>query len=269
MAKNKTKTVHEKLEPSSKITIIGKPDPKTDEQARMVESFEKNIFTVVNGVVGSGKTMLACQQAAYMLETKKVDKIILTRSAHETGGRYESIGFLPGDIREKLGGAMYPMIAYFEEIYGSRSTVETMISNGTIEILPIGHLMGRTFKNCVVIFDECQLSGPTVMRTLMGRVGYRAKVFAIGDVKQNDDMPDKNGLQAVIEKFANKKIRGFGYVQLTKKSILRSNFVKDIENVWDGVEPVEPRSVDSDTWEYHTSEDESQYLLDRAENTVF
>jgi len=226
MAKNKVKARAEllvkKYEPG--LRIIGKPEGGTIEQEEYIKSLDRNTFTAVLGPSGSGKTMIAVQYAAWMLSQGLIKKILITRPCQES--LKDSVGFLPGTLFEKMYEYIYSMLGYLQDIY-SKEEVDAMLSSGVIEPVTIGLIRGRTYHDTCVIIDEAQNTTPAQLRLLLTRVGHRSKVIACGDIRQKDINHLMSGLEDSANKLAG--IPGVGIIKLSNISILRSNFVKAIE----------------------------------------
>jgi phosphate starvation-inducible PhoH-like protein len=134
-------------------------------------------IVIVTGPAGTGKTMIACNEAIVSLKEKKINKIIITRPLVTVE---ENIGYLPGTIEEKLYPFMVPIYDYFLEYY-TKEQVNTLINNGRLEIAPLAFMRGRTFSNTFVIADEMQNSSPNQFKMLLTRMGENSKLVITGD----------------------------------------------------------------------------------------
>jgi phosphate starvation-inducible PhoH-like protein len=152
-----------------------------DEQKVAKETILQNPITLLRGMAGSGKTLLACQIALDLLFKKDIEKIVITRP---TVAR-EEIGFLPGDIKEKLDPWLSPIYANLYLLY-DKEKVDKLIADGTIEIVPFAFMRGRTFPNSMVIVDECQNITHGQTELVLGRLGKGGKMVFCGDLSQVD-----------------------------------------------------------------------------------
>jgi len=177
------------------------------------------------GPAGCGKTLFACISAITALKKGDISKIILTRPIVSVE---ENLGFLPGDIASKMDPWLQPLFDIFLEHY-TQIEMDKMISEGVIEISPLGFMRGRTFKHTFVICDELQNSTPNQMLMLLTRVGMGCKMVITGDLKQSD-LIGKNGLSDFIEKYRT-RTRDYGdirLIELTANDVERSLVVKNI-----------------------------------------
>lgn len=171
-----------------------------DEQKAAKEIVLQTPITLLRGMAGSGKTLLACQIALDMLFKKDTEKIVITRP---TVAR-EEIGFLPGDIKEKLDPWLAPIYANLYLLY-DKEKIDKMIADGTIEIVPFAFMRGRTFPNNVVIVDECQNITHAQTELVLGRLGKGGKMMFCGDLSQTD--------------LKNKKDSGIGFFNRLEENI--------------------------------------------------
>jgi phosphate starvation-inducible PhoH-like protein len=171
-----------------------------DEQKAAKEVVLQTPITLLKGMAGSGKTLLACQIALDMLFKKDTEKIVITRP---TVAR-EEIGFLPGDIKEKLDPWLAPIYANLYLLY-DKEKIDKMIADGTIEIVPFAFMRGRTFPNNVVIVDECQNITHAQTELVLGRLGKGGKMMFCGDLSQTD--------------LKNKKDSGIGFFNRLEENI--------------------------------------------------
>lgn len=171
-----------------------------DEQKAAKETILQTPITLLKGMAGSGKTLLACQIALDMLFKKDTEKIVITRP---TVAR-EEIGFLPGDIKEKLDPWLAPIYANLYLLY-DKEKIDKMIADGTIEIVPFAFMRGRTFPNNVVIVDECQNITHAQTELVLGRLGKGGKMIFCGDLSQTD--------------LKNKKDSGIGFFNRLEENI--------------------------------------------------
>lgn len=187
------------------------------------------------GPAGCGKTLFAVISAITALKKGDISKIILTRPIVSVE---EDLGFLPGDIASKMDPWLQPLFDIFLEHY-TQIEMDKMISEGVIEISPLGFMRGRTFKHTFVICDELQNSTPNQMLMLLTRVGMGCKMVITGDLKQSD-LIGKNGLSDFIEKYRT-RTRDYGdirLIELTANDVERSLVVKNILELYSSPPPV-------------------------------
>ena len=207
---------------------------KNENQKLVVESIKNNEITIVSGLPGTGKTFLACAEALKLIKTRpKYKKILLVKSVIQLPG--EELGFLPGDLKDKLDPYMISFIDNFEKIIGE-SLTNKLRELGLIQIQPLAFVRGRSIDNTIIIVDEAQNISIQNMRTLMTRIGDNSKMVILGDVKQKDIKNPKNSsLEVVIDKFEG--IDGFGCVSLRNPDdIVRNPIIKIIEKVFEELE---------------------------------
>jgi len=211
-----------------------KYEPKGPNQKKYVNYLNNNDISLVVGLgpAGSGKTLFACLHAIKALKSKTINKIILTRPIVPVED--EEIGFLPGNIQNKMDPWTKPIFDIFLEYY-KQSEINNMIKDSIIEICPLAFMRGRTFKNSIIICDEMQNSTPNQMLMLTTRVGVDSKMIIMGDLQQSDRNID-NGLSDIVTKIKNHKISNLCYniqiVEMTKSDVQRSKLVNDILNIY-------------------------------------
>ena len=194
-------------------------------QTKLVEAVQKNDMTFAIGPAGTGKTYTAVALAVKALKEDAVRKIIMTRPAVEAG---ENLGFLPGDMKEKLDPYMQPLYdALFDMVPPAK--LRTLIEGRTIEIAPLAFMRGRTLDNAFVIFDEAQNATYSQLKMFLTRMGRSAKFVITGDLTQVD-LPKKqmSGLARMMEKIHD--IKGIGVVRLGQEDVNRHELVKAIIN---------------------------------------
>ena len=197
--------------------------PKTDGQQKYYQSTQKNDIVFVIGPAGTGKTYLAVAIALAYLRDKKIDKIVLARPAVEAG---ESLGFLPGDLREKVDPYLKPLYdALFDMVIQSK--LKKYMENGTIEIVPLAFMRGRTLNNAFVILDEAQNTFPNQMKMFLTRLGINSKAIITGDITQID-LPDKKNSGLVQIQNILQGIDGINFVYLSDKDVVRHRLVREI-----------------------------------------
>jgi phosphate starvation-inducible PhoH-like protein len=196
---------------------------KTDNQRRMMRSIVKNDMIFAVGPAGTGKTYTAVALAIKALKNKEVKRIILTRPAVEAG---ENLGFLPGDLKEKLDPYMQPLYdALTDMVPGDK--LNQYIENRIIQIAPLAFMRGRTLDNAFVILDEAQNTTESQMKMFLTRMGSNAKFIVTGDVTQID-LPSKqpSGLVQAVRYL--KKVEGISIIELDNTDVIRHKLVKAI-----------------------------------------
>ena len=195
-----------------------------DEQKDAKQVILDNPITVLTGAAGSGKTLLACQVALDQLFTREVEKIIITRPLVTQ----ESMGFLPGDIAEKMDPWLQPIYQNFYALYG-KEKVDKEMAEGNIQILPMGYIRGITFVNTFVVADEVQNLNHSQMESLLGRLGKGSKMVLCGDVSQID-LRDKKQSGLAFLRRVEEEVKGFKVVTLKKNH--RHEIVQPILEVY-------------------------------------
>jgi phosphate starvation-inducible PhoH-like protein len=221
-------------------------NPKTFNQREYVKYLEddktKILFAV--GPAGTGKTMLACNNAIRELKDGKIDKIVLTRPVVPV--EEEEIGFLPGNINKKMDPWTRPIFDIFLEFYNQKD-IDNMLYNNVIEISPLAFMRGRTFKNSYIIADEMQNSSPNQMLMLTTRIGDGSKMVITGDLKQSDRGAN-SGLYDFIEKerlyasHHNISDNGIKIVHLNNTDIERNPVIVKMLDIYNFKEPMPKRS---------------------------
>ena len=201
---------------------------RTKGQERYVEIARKNDIVFSTGPAGTGKTFLAVAFAVAALQNREVEKIILCRPAVEAG---ESLGFLPGDLKEKIDPYLRPLYDALGEILDIEK-LKPLLFNNTIEIVPLAYMRGRTLNNAFMILDEAQNASTIQMKMFLTRLGVNSKTIITGDVTQTD-LPKKieSGLIQVLNLL--KDIEGVGFCNLSSSDIVRHKLVKDIIQAYD------------------------------------
>ena len=188
-----------------------------------IESLDLNKSGIIEASAGTGKTYLAVGFAVNALKTNKIKKIIITRPAVEAG---EKLGFLPGDLKEKVDPYLIPIYDALHELIGKEQT-DRFIEKGTIEIAPLAYMRGRTLDNAVIILDEAQNTTSNHMKMFVTRLGFNSKMIITGDVTQIDlSYREKSGLIEATEILRN--IPGVSIVTFNRFDVMRHPLVSKI-----------------------------------------
>ena len=206
------------------ITSKGKPvKPKTLGQKKYIETIRKNTITLGVGPAGTGKTYLAVAMAVTAFRAKEINRIILTRPAVEAG---EKLGFLPGDLQQKVDPYLRPLYDALFDMLGAENFQKHQ-ERGDIEVAPLAYMRGRTLDDSFIILDEAQNTTGEQMKMFLTRLGFNSKMVVTGDVTQID-LPDgkKSGLKEAMKILKN--IEDIGIVKFTEKDVVRHRLVQDI-----------------------------------------
>lgn len=197
--------------------------PKTANQKRYVDAIEDNTITFGIGPAGTGKTYLAMAKAVAALQSKKVNRIILTRPAVEAG---EHLGFLPGTLSEKIDPYLRPLFDALHDMI-DLDTIPRLMQSGIIEVAPLAYMRGRTLNDAFVILDEAQNTTPEQMKMFLTRLGFGSKMVITGDITQID-LPNaqKSGLRVVRDILKN--IDDIAFLELTAEDVVRHRLIGDI-----------------------------------------
>ena len=212
------------LESTIAITKKGNPvQPKTLGQKEYVKLIENNDITFGIGPAGTGKTYLAVAMAAKAFRNDEVSRIILTRPAVEAG---ESLGFLPGDMKDKVDPYLRPLYDALFEMFGA-DKFNKLLERGTIEVAPLAFMRGRTLDNAFIILDEAQNTTSEQMKMFLTRLGFGSKAVVTGDITQIDlPVNRKSGLIQATKILSG--VKGIGYKELTEKDVVRHELVQRI-----------------------------------------
>ncbi len=202
--------------------------PKTDGQGELLDTIAKKDIVFAIGPAGTGKTYLAVAMAVQYLRSGRVKKLILARPAVEAG---ESLGYLPGDFKEKIDPYLKPLYDSLEDMMPI-DVLKKYIDQGIIEILPLAYMRGRTLNNAFVILDEAQNTTFTQMKMFLTRLGMNSKAVITGDITQIDlPVSRDSGLISSIRIL--EKVRGISFVMMKKDDVVRHQLVKDIIEAYD------------------------------------
>jgi phosphate starvation-inducible PhoH-like protein len=199
--------------------------PKSDGQKALIEAMDLKNLVMALGPAGTGKTYLAIAKAVEALEAGKVGRIVLSRPAVEAG---ESIGFLPGDMEDKLAPYLRPLYDALSDRL-SMKRVRALIAEGAIEIAPVGYMRGRTLNNAFVVIDEAQNCTFGQLKMLLTRLGWHSTMVVTGDPNQSDLLPGISGLADVAAKF--EALPNIAVVRLQDQDIVRHPLVAEMLGV--------------------------------------
>ncbi|TGB04266.1 PhoH family protein [Halobacillus salinus] len=202
---------------------------KTLGQRNYVSAIKNNDLVFGIGPAGTGKTYLAVVMAVNALKNGEVKRIILTRPAVEAG---ESLGFLPGDLKEKVDPYLRPLYDSLHDVFGAEHTAR-LIDRGTIEIAPLAYMRGRTLDDAFAILDEAQNTTPEQMKMFLTRLGFGSKMIITGDITQVD-LPKgvKSGLKVAEEKLG--RVKGSEFIHLEQSDVVRHPLVQRIIDAYEG-----------------------------------
>ncbi|NDV46309.1 PhoH family protein [Paludibacter sp. 221] len=201
---------------------------RTENQRKLVKDFETNDLLFAIGPAGSGKTYTAIALAVRSLKNKEIKKIILSRPAVEAG---EKLGFLPGDMKEKIDPYLQPLYDALQDMI-SPAKLKDYLENGTIQIAPLAFMRGRTLSDAVVILDEAQNTTAPQIKMFLTRMGLNTKMIVTGDVTQIDlPLSQKSGLIDALETL--KGIKGIATIQFDVKDIVRHKLVQRIVEAYE------------------------------------
>lgn len=196
---------------------------KTFRQRQYIQAIRSHDLTFCIGPAGTGKTYLAVVLAAQALLANEYDRLILTRPAVEAG---EKLGFLPGDLQEKINPYLRPLYdALYEFI--DREKIENLMEREVIEVAPIAYMRGRTLNNAFVIMDEAQNTTPAQMKMVLTRLGFRSRMVVTGDITQTDLPSYQESGLAVAQKIL-RNVEGIGFCQLSQADVVRNPLVQRI-----------------------------------------
>ncbi len=195
---------------------------KTSGQRRYVEAIRTNIITFGLGPAGTGKSWLAVAMAVQALQTKRVQRVILTRPAVEAG---ERLGFLPGDLTAKIDPYLRPLYDALHDMVGAEQA-KLMVERQIVEVAPLAFMRGRTLNNSFIILDEAQNTTPEQMKMFLTRIGFGSKVVITGDPTQVDVPDGRSGLAGLDSMLTG--ISDLEFVRLDTSDVVRHRIVADI-----------------------------------------
>ena len=206
----------------------GAVSPRSEGQIKYIKLVKNNDVVFCNGPAGTGKTFLAVSFAISALEHDLIDKIILCRPAVEAG---ENLGFLPGDLKDKVDPYLAPLYDALNILYDEKKLIR-LLESKTIEIVPLAYMRGRTLDNSFMILDEAQNTTITQMKMFLTRLGVGSKSIITGDVTQIDlNSKKESGLVQVAKVLRG--IEGIGFLKLTQDDVVRHSLVKKIIEAYD------------------------------------
>ena len=210
--------------------------PKTVQQKVYVDAIRNYDIVFSIGPAGTGKTYLACACALQALKEEKVERIILTRPVVEAG---EKLGFLPGDLYEKINPYLHPLYDAFYSMIGPEK-FQRYRKEDTIEIIPLAYMRGRTLDDAFIILDEAQNTTPDQMKMLLTRLGFDAQAVVTGDITQVD-LEDKRYSGLIQVQGIVKKIKGIKFIYFSEADVIRHSLVKKIITAYEEYEKKKKR----------------------------
>lgn len=199
--------------------------PRSEGQKTLIEAIKAYSLTIAIGPAGSGKTYLAIAQAVEALESGRVERIVLSRPAMEAG---ESLGYLPGDLHEKMAPYLRPLYDALGDRLGGKR-VRSYIEEGAIEIAPVGFMRGRTLNNCFVVIDEAQNCTYAQLKMLLSRLGWHSTMVVTGDPDQSDLLSGLSGLSEIARRM--EILNNVAVVRLADADIVRHPLVAEMLGV--------------------------------------
>jgi phosphate starvation-inducible protein PhoH and related proteins len=206
-------------------SYVRKVKPQNANQQALMDAMAQHNMVVALGPAGTGKTYLAITAAVEALEEGRVDRIILSRPAIEAG---ETLGFLPGDLQEKMAPYLRPLYDALNDRLGSKK-LKQFLADGAIEIAPIGFMRGRTLNNAFVVIDEAQNCTYVQIKMLLTRLGWHSTMVLTGDPDQSDLLQGMSGLADIAKKL--EAVTGIAVVRLTDRDVVRHPLVASMLGV--------------------------------------
>ena len=209
-------------------SVSGRPvKPRSENQQRLIDAFDKNDMIFAEGPAGTGKTYLSIALAVRALKEKTIKKIILSRPAVEAG---EKLGFLPGDMKDKIDPYLQPLYDALEDMIPA-TRLRDMMEKRIIQIAPLAFMRGRTLSDAVVILDEAQNTTTAQIRMFLTRMGWNTKMIITGDMTQID-LPheQRSGLREALDILSG--VEGISVIRFTQKDIVRHKLVTRIVNAY-------------------------------------
>ena len=206
-------------------SYIRKVRPQSDNQRRLMEAIDRHNLVVALGPAGTGKTYLAIAKAIEALEDGKIERIMLSRPAVEAG---ESLGYLPGDLEEKLAPYLRPLYDALSDRVG-RKRLKNLLADGSIEIAPVAYMRGRTLNNAFIVIDEAQNCTYGQIKMLLTRLGWHSTMVLTGDPDQTDLLPGMSGLSDIAARLET--LPDLAVVRLRDSDIVRHPLVASMLTV--------------------------------------
>jgi phosphate starvation-inducible protein PhoH and related proteins len=214
------------------ISSKGRPvKPKTLGQKRYVEAIRKNTIVMGIGPAGTGKTYLAVAMAVAAFKAKEINRIILTRPAVEAG---EKLGFLPGDLQNKVDPYLRPLYDALFDLFGTE-VYQRLMERASIEIAPLAYMRGRTLDDAFIILDEAQNTTPEQMKMFLTRLGFNSKAVITGDITQID-LPEGKRSGLIVASRVLENIDDIAIVNFSEKDVVRHQLVQKIIQAYDRYE---------------------------------
>ncbi len=201
--------------------------PKTSGQKRYLDAIRKNMITFGIGPAGTGKSWLAVACAVEALQSKQVERIILTRPAVEAG---ERLGYLPGDLMSKVDPYLRPLYDALHDMVGADG-MSAMFDRGAVEVAPLAFMRGRTLNDSFIILDEAQNTTPEQMKMFLTRIGFGSHCVITGDETQVDVAGGRSGFKGLEQILGN--VENVDFVRLGSKDVVRHRIVQDIVDAYD------------------------------------
>lgn len=199
--------------------------PRSEGQKQLMETIDRHNLVMALGPAGTGKTFLAIAKAVEAFEKGQVGRIVLTRPAVEAG---ESLGFLPGEMEDKIAPYLRPLFDSLTDRLGGRN-LKGMMKNGEIEIAPVGFMRGRTLNNAFVVIDEAQNCTYGQIKMLLTRMGWHSTMVVTGDPDQSDLLPGMSGLSDICQRL--EALDDVGVVKLKDSDVVRHPLVAEMLSV--------------------------------------
>jgi phosphate starvation-inducible PhoH-like protein len=213
------------IESTRDKSYLRKIKPRSDGQRGLMEAIQTHNLTMAIGPAGTGKTYIAISAAVEALEEGKIERIILSRPAMEAG---ESLGFLPGDMHEKMAPYLRPLYDALGDRLGGKR-VRQLLEEGTIEIAPVGFMRGRTLNNAFVVIDEAQNCTYGQLKMLLSRLGWHSTMVVTGDPDQSDLLDGMSGLSDIANRL--KQVENIAVIELQQQDIVRHPLVAEMLEV--------------------------------------
>lgn len=214
------------------VTCSGKTvKAKTIGQKKYLDAVDKNTIVLGVGPAGTGKTYLAVAMAVRAFRNHEVTKIILTRPAVEAG---EKLGFLPGDLQNKVDPYLRPLYDALFDMFGSE-TFARLMERGSIEVAPLAYMRGRTLDDAFIILDEAQNTTREQIKMFLTRLGFNSKMVITGDITQID-LPDSKRSGLVDAMHVLKNVEGISMIRFSEKDVVRHKLVQDIIKAYENAE---------------------------------